>query len=148
MVPYNGEYAFRAGRILGSGEDAAAAEQARAAFDAAIRANPLSAAYHATRAEFESHQPQPDPARVRNDFERCLAIDPENVQTRLAYAQVLEALHFAGDAREQYEKALWYNDQLADDEIERLSAAKVAAIRANIARLRQAVDTMPTTHPM
>jgi O-antigen ligase len=148
MVPYNGEYAFRAGRILGSGEDAAAAEQARAAFDAAIRANPLSAAYHATRAEFESHQPQPDPARVRNDFERCLALDPETVQTRLAYAQVLEALHFAGDAREQYEKALWYNDQLADDEIERLSAAKVAAIRANIARLRQAVDAMPTTHPM
>jgi O-antigen ligase/tetratricopeptide (TPR) repeat protein len=147
-VPYNGEYSFRAGRILGSARgDAAAADRARAAFDAAIRANPLSAAYLATRADFESRQPQPDPARIRKDFERSLALDPENVQTRLEYAGALAALHFPADAREQYEKALWYDDQLAPDEIERLSAGKVAEIRANIARL-QPPTTAPSTRPM
>jgi hypothetical protein len=145
-VPYNGDYAFRAGRILASAKDGAAAERARASFDAAIRANPLNAAYYATRAEFESHQSQPDPARVRGDFDRSLALDPENVQTRLDYAKVLETLNDSGDAREQYEQALWYDNQLAPDEIERLSASRVGEIRAIIARLQAA--TAPATRPM
>jgi tetratricopeptide (TPR) repeat protein len=149
-VPYNGEYALRAAGILASARDPGSAERALASFDAAIRANPLNAAYYATRANFESHQPQPDPTRLRNDYERSLELDPENVQTRLAYARSLDELRFAAEAREQYEKALWYDDQLAPDEIERLPAAKVAEIRANIARPQGSTPahTMPATRPL
>jgi tetratricopeptide (TPR) repeat protein len=151
-VPYNGEYSLRAATILASAQDAATVARARAAFDAAIRANPLSAAYYATRAHFESHQPQPDATRVRQDFERSLELDPDNVQSRLEFAKTLEDLHDAAGARDQYEKALWYDDQLAPDEIERLSGAKVAEIRATIARLGSAAApataTAPATRPI
>jgi tetratricopeptide (TPR) repeat protein len=142
-IPYNGEYAFRAARLLQSA-GSANADRARRLFDTAIRVNPLSAGYHATRAAFESHQPQPDSDRVRADYDRSLALDPENVETRLEYAKALEALHLADAAREQYEKALWYNDQLAPDEIERLPASRIAEIRASIARLQ---PTTAATRP-
>jgi O-antigen ligase len=148
-VPYNGEYAFHAARILASGRDDATVDRARATFETAIRANPMSAAYFATRAEFESLRPQPDPARVRAGYDRSLAIDPGNVQTRLEYAGVLESLRLPAKARAEYEQALWYNDQLAPDEVERLPAGRVGEIKAKIAALQPAAGaTLPTTIPV
>jgi tetratricopeptide (TPR) repeat protein len=131
-VPYNGDYSYNEARVLQSGPNVA---KAREALDAAIRANPYSAGYRFSRGHFEATLPQPDPSRVRADYERGLALDPANVPMRLDYAKILETLHLPAEAKAQYETALWYDDQLAPDEIERLAPAKVAEIRASIARL-------------
>jgi hypothetical protein len=103
--------------------------------DAAIRANPVNAGYRFRRAAFEAARPQPDVARVRADYDAALALDPANVPMRLEYAKALEALGIPNEARAQYESALAYNDQLPAVEVERLPPAKVAEIRAAIARL-------------
>ena len=93
------------------------------------------AGYLASLGGFEAQLGQPDAARIRSDFGTALTLDPANVPLRLDYAGILEQLGRKGDAREQYEKALWYNDQLAEVEVERLPPAKVAEIRAVIERL-------------
>jgi O-antigen ligase len=149
-VPYNADYSARAAQMLQSIAGAGSVDLARAALDDAIRANPLNAGYYASRAALEMHRAQPDLERVRADYERSLALDPDDVDTRLEYAAALKALHRPADAREQFEKALWYNDQLAPDEIKRKSPTKVAQIQAQIARLQPASGpaTAPLTHPM
>jgi tetratricopeptide (TPR) repeat protein len=148
-VPYNGEYPYRIMQMLRLGTGTGSASLARGALDSAIRANPLGAGYYASRAELEARQPRPDVDRVRFDYGQSLALDPENVEIRLDYARTLAALHLPAQAREQYEKALWYNDQLAPDEIERLSPDRLEEIHAAIAKLRPstAPATAPATQP-
>jgi tetratricopeptide (TPR) repeat protein len=133
VLPYNGDYPFRAARILHAG---GATDEAVAAYDAAVRANPRSAAYVFARAAAERARPRPDVARVRADYERGLALDPANVPMRLEYAQALESLGSPADARTQYEKALWYNDQLTPDEVERLRPTKLKEVQDAVVRLR------------
>jgi hypothetical protein len=133
-VPYNAEYAAREARALRIG--GAPADRVRQALDAAIRANPADASYRSQLAAFEASLPNPDPARVRAGYDAALALDPANVPARLDYAKTLhEALHLPAEAKAQYQKALWFNDQLQPDEVERLSPEKVNQIRATIARL-------------
>jgi O-antigen ligase len=139
-VPYNGEYWFRAARVLQSGPSP---DEARQAFAAAIEANPAHSGYRAARGMFEARQPQPDVARVRADYDAALARDPANVLMRLDYAAHLEGLGLRPEAKAQYELALSYNDQLAPVEVERLSPARVAEVEAAIARLG-ASATQPT----
>jgi O-antigen ligase len=132
-VPYNGDYAFRQSRALyGAG---APAEALRAATDAAVAANPADAGYRAARAGFEAAGPSPDAARVRADFERALALDPANVAMRRHYAQTLEQLGATADARGQYERALWFDDQLLPDDAERLPPAKRRELEDRIRQL-------------
>ena len=132
-VPYNADYASREARAL---YDAGApAEAVRAAMDAAVAANPAGATHFATRAAFEAARAAPDAARVRADFERALSLDPANVSMRRHYAETLEKLGLPADARAQYERALWFNDQLLPDDAERLPPPTVEAIRAKVRQL-------------
>ncbi len=86
---------------------------------------------------------------MRADYDRSLALDPENVQTRLEYAGVLEALRCPPS--EAHAEGGWYNDQLAPDEIERLPAARGGEITAKIVALQPAAtlraDTTPASSP-
>lgn len=138
IVPYNGEYALSAARAGGT------VDAVRDAFWRALYANPMQASYHASLAQFEAELPTPDKARVKSEYDAALALDPANVPMRLKYAEYLEKLGFASDAKAQLERALWFDDQLAPDEVERLSPGKVAEIREKIATVDQS-KAKPTT---
>jgi tetratricopeptide (TPR) repeat protein len=145
-VPYNADYPFRESNVAGS------VDLVRQAFDRAAQANPVHAGYRFSRAAFEAALPQPDAARVKSAFEAGLAIDPANVAMRVRYAEALEKLNLPAEAKAQYETALAYDDQLDPVEVERLPSAKVADIRARIARLdptppATAPATVPATSP-
>lgn len=133
----NGDYALHAARILAAA--GASPGAVRRAFDDAVRANPSNVSYLASRAAFEASLPQPDADRVRADYDRALALDPANVALRLDYAGELERLGPSEQARAQYEKALWFNDQLQPDEVERLAPARLAEVREAIDRLGESM---------
>jgi Tfp pilus assembly protein PilF len=129
-VPYNADYAFRAGRAL-----LYASRDARPALSRAIAADPTRAGYWVTRAKAEDASPTPDFARVRADYEQALRIDPNNVDVRLDFAAVLARQGDANAARVQYESALAYNDKLHPDEPKRLKPARLGEIRRALAAL-------------
>lgn len=131
-VPYNAEHSFDAANAALRAADF---ESARQGFDQAIRANPGNAGYRFSRGAMEASRPAPNIARVRDDYDRGLEIDPANVSQRLEYARVLEKLSQFAEARRQYETALRFNDQLPPDEVKRLDPSKVAEIQSRIASL-------------
>lgn len=133
IAPYNADYLFRQANALRA---AGAAPQAwREALEAAIRANPSHAGYWSTLARHEAAQPRPDAARVREAFERALALDPANVPMRRDYAAQLERLGYPAEARLQYEQALAHDDALDPADAERLPPQDLEAIRQAIDRL-------------
>ena len=132
-VPYNGDYPFRQARALYHA--GAPPEVWRQAFAAAIEANPAHAGYWSARANHEAGLPQPDAGRVRADYEQALALDPANVPMRLRFAAAIEKLGAPGQARVQYERALWFNDQLEPEDAERLPPAELRQIEERIRQL-------------
>jgi tetratricopeptide (TPR) repeat protein len=130
----NGDYAFRAARaMILAGQPP---EQVRAMIARARGASPMSPAYPRLRAAFELRQPSPDPQRVTDDFERVLALDPNDITARLDYAQTLERFGQRADARRQYARALELNDLMDPAEPERLPPARVGQIRSRIESLQ------------
>ncbi len=75
--------------------------------------------------------------RVMAAYDKFLAMDPADVQSRLLYAQTLERAGLTREAIAQYELALAKNAQLHPDEPKRLSQSKLDEIAATIARLKQ-----------
>jgi O-antigen ligase len=135
-VPYNADYAFRAGRALLFAPDARPhADRAVAMLDRAAALDPDRAEYWLARANAESLRPNPDAAQIRGGYERALGLDPNSVQVRLEYAALLRRLGDPAGARGQYQAALRYNDLLSPDEPKRLSAEKVEQVRKAIAEL-------------
>jgi len=74
------------------------------------------------------------PAALDN-YAQALALDPNNIDLRLEYADFLRDHNRPADARQQYERALWYNQQLKIDEIRRLPPARVEQISKTIQSL-------------
>ena len=109
----------------------------RAAPDAAIAADPIVAGYWTTRAALELEQAPPDLPRAASDLAEGARLDPNNLENRLRYAEVLEKVGQKDRAREQYELALWYNDQLTKEERKRLPPEKVAEVRKQIEKLNR-----------
>ncbi len=132
--PGNADYAYNAALALAHAPQANPAE-IRSLLDRAIIANPMSPRSFRVRAEFELQLKPPDVKSLRADFDRALQIDPNSVDMRLTYADVLADLGDKAEAKKQYETALWYNDQFSPKEPKRLSEKRLAEIRAKIARL-------------
>ena len=134
--PDNAEYAFNAAMALARAPQVPPTEL-RGLLDRTLAANPMSPRYYRIRAEFRLQLSPPDARAVRDDFEHALQIDPNSVDMRLEYADALANLHEPAEAVRQYERALWFNDQLSPDEPKRLSEKRLADIHDKIARLRQ-----------
>jgi hypothetical protein len=103
--------------------------------DKALAADPTLIRGYLTRARFQLQLPLPDVAAVRADFDHAIALDPNDVDTRLDYSEALEHFGLRWAAVEQYGAALEKNDGLSPDEPKRLPAAKVAELRDRIERL-------------
>jgi hypothetical protein len=130
----NSDYLYRAARAQAF--DSAPLDEIRRTIHAAIAANPNSPAYYAFLARLEASRTQPDVSRVIAAFDKSLAMDPSDVQSRLLYAQFLERAGRTSEARAQYELALEKNAQLDPNEPKRLSREGIEQINATIARLR------------
>jgi hypothetical protein len=148
LVPYNADYAFRAGRALhftiGPEKpltDARLIDNAirmrsriMSWYDVAIERNPsFLTAYH-FRAVFELQENEP--VSMVADFDKVMELNPNEVSLRLEYARDLQLLDMDAEARKQFELALKYNDLLDKDEPKRLSADEIAEIKSEMAVLR------------
>jgi O-antigen ligase/tetratricopeptide (TPR) repeat protein len=125
-VPYNADYAFRAARATLSdsrpGQDAAPAVRM---LDRAIALDPNRPQYWLHRAFGRLRLPNPDAAAVRSDYEQALRLDPNNVDVRLEYGDILRRFGDRPGAAAQYRESLRYNDLLHPDEPKRLPASRV-----------------------
>jgi O-antigen ligase len=131
-VPFNADYAFRAARALYMDRDLAGV---REMLDAAVAIDPTLVKAYTMRAGVELQQPAPDVRVVRENFDRAIALNPADTDTRLRYAAALELLGSKADAAEQYRTALEFNDKLPIEEPERLPVEEVERIRKKIAEL-------------
>ena len=128
LVPCNADYMFRAEQadLLAGAEPLALGQM----LDIAIQTDPTSARYRIARAELEAHTR--DLPRAFDDFEEALRLDPNNLELRLEFAQLLRDAGRGAEARLQYEKVLELNGKLAPDEIRRLPEDRVKEIRRSI----------------
>lgn len=129
-VPWNWEYAYRTARAMAMAGDKP--ERVKAILDQAIGADRRSVIAHLTRASVELHQPKPEANQVRVDYDSALAIDPQNIQIRLDYADALQKLGDPKAATEQLKLALITNSQYHPDEPKRLSQQLVKQIEDQI----------------
>jgi hypothetical protein len=86
------------------------------------------------RAQFEVSQFS-DPEAGIKDYRRALTLDPNNVRLRIEFARQLSRLShslkrpgWASDAALEFERALDFNEQLAADEVKRLSPEERADV--------------------
>ena len=133
-VPFNADYAFRAARAA-LAHPAADPAPALTWLDRAIAADPNRPQYWLHRAYARLRTRSPDVAAVRADYEQALRLDPNNVDVRLEYAEVLRRFGDPAAAAEQYRLALHYNDLLSPDEPKRLPPARVDEVKRAVAEL-------------
>jgi tetratricopeptide (TPR) repeat protein len=126
LVPIDGDYSYRAALI-----SPAAAEQL---LEKAIAADPLSVRNRRALAELNLKLKQIDLALKQ--FAECVALDPNNMDLRLEYADALRDNRRFDEARAQYEQVLRINDALPKTEIQRLPDAKSAYVRDQLAKLK------------
>jgi len=129
LVPINPDYAFQAALLSTSNPQVAGNLLADA-----VANDPASPRYRRALAQFEVSQKEID--RAINDYSAAVGMDPNNMELRIEFAQVLGQHKHPAEAREQYQKALWLNDQLPPTEPQRLSAERVKQVSA-------AVDGLP-----
>ena len=70
-----------------------------------------------------------------SDYAAAVTMDPNNMELRIEDAQILAQSKHPAEAREQYQKALWLNDQLPPSEPQRLSAERVRQVTMAMASL-------------
>ena len=134
MAPSNADYAFRA---AGAYRAARQSDRARESLDAAMAAAPFHAGYRAYRAELELERPTPNLDLARALYERAVELDPINVSLRIHFGDALDGkLSSPREAADQYERGLWYDDQLPPGEKKRLPAERVKVLRLRIDELR------------
>jgi O-antigen ligase len=145
IFPINAEYAYRAGRALDDELETIrkAAPNAPISqilihrifqyYDAASLENPAYISAYLRRAALSTLMIQPNDAI--NNYVIVLQLDPNEVDIRLAYAKALKALGEPDRAREEFEKALWYNDQLDAAEPKRLTPEELADVQNQIGLL-------------
>jgi hypothetical protein len=134
-VPFNADYAFRTGRALLFDRDPRLGDAAVDLFGRAIALDPNRPQYRLYRAYARLRGPNPDVAAVRADYEQALRLDPNNVDVRLEFADVLRRFNDPARAAQEYREALRYNDLLPPDEIKRLPPQRVEAVKRKIAEV-------------
>jgi tetratricopeptide (TPR) repeat protein len=135
----NADYPFRAARAMIMG-GAPNEHEILALLDIAIKANPMASEYLLARARYLAHLPNPGERHdaIVADYRRVLELNPNEVSLHLEFAEVLRSFNTPADraaAREQYEAALRYNDQLPANEPKRLKPERVAEIKKTIESL-------------
>jgi tetratricopeptide (TPR) repeat protein len=131
-VPYNADYALRCAKaMLGSGQ-VVRAEQMLAT---AIRIDPMFIDAYLLRANIELHNRTPNIAQVQADFDAILRLNPNDVSLHTQYGDALARFGQNAAARQQYELALKYNDQLLEGEPKRLTPEQIDDLRQKIAHL-------------
>lgn len=136
--PLNADYAFRA----------AQAGMSNPVFNPvvldllgiAIRENPIEPVYYLTRARYLLHSPEAASHRqeIKDDFERAIKLNPNDVGTRVEFGDALASFNTPQDraqAINQYRQALNFNSLLKEDEPKRLRGTKVEEIEKKIATL-------------
>lgn len=134
-VPYNADYAFRAARAMLADPRQADSPYAVAMLDRAVALDPYRPQYWLHRAYARLRGSSPDAAAIRADYEAALRLDPNNVDVRIEYADVLRRFGDSAAAAVQYREALHYNDLLSPDEPKRLPAPKLNEVFQAIAEL-------------
>jgi O-antigen ligase len=132
LVPFNADYAFRAGRARLFDPDPRQFTAAVALFDQAIARDPSRPQYWLHRAYARLRAPNPDSGAVRADYQQALRLDPNNVDMRIEYADVLRRFNDPAGAAREYREALRYNDLLPPDEIKRLTPQRVEDVKRKI----------------
>lgn len=133
-IPYNSDYWLRQAKALAySGASTADVE---AAIHAAQSADPYSIPVYLLRAHYLSRLPNPDVPAIEAAYESALKLAPTEVSIRLEYARFLEQSNRNRMAAEEYEKSLWYNNQLPPEEPKRLPVEEVDRISKLILKLR------------
>ncbi|HSI33235.1 MAG TPA: hypothetical protein VK986_06545, partial [Tepidisphaeraceae bacterium] len=135
-VRYNADYPFRAALALRlrPGFNPEVVNQ----LGLAIKTDPARYEYYRERARYliETGQASAQADRVRAEFARALALNPNFVAMRLEYADFLASIGDKPGAISQYEAALGYDAQLKANEPKRLGAGEVEAVKRKIAGLR------------
>ncbi|MDB5289912.1 MAG: lipid core-O-antigen ligase-like enyme [Phycisphaerales bacterium] len=142
-VPFNADYAARAARMMiGARIERSDPMRVRRMLDAAVAADGSSVSNLTIRAQFELSPEIHDSAAARRDYERALALDPNNVRLRLDYARQLQSMaaspatnDLADEALREYRLAVELNSQLSSVEPKRLSPAELADVGRAIAAL-------------
>jgi tetratricopeptide (TPR) repeat protein len=134
-VPYNSDYAFRAARAVLADPRPADPGLALRMLDRAIALDPNRPLYFLHRANARLRSAAPDVAAVRADYERALRLDPNNVDARLEYADVLRRFGDNAAAAGQYREALRFNNLLSPDEPKRLTPQRVTEVERSITEL-------------
>jgi len=130
LVSYNADYYNRAARVLALG--GAPENRIRPMLDAVIAHDPMSTQGYLTRGRWLASKPLPDPQNALADFARALELNPNDLDIRMDYAQLLERFGHHAQAAEQYKLVLQYNDLLDPNEPKRLTKQKIGEIETQM----------------
>src|SRR5690606_15262504 len=107
LLPFNGDYAFRAAQALAYTNANPGA--VRRLLDQAIAANPRAPLYHLQRARYWAQARPGDWAPVLADFERAVELNPQELEVRIESARLLADAGRSSDALAQVQPALAIN---------------------------------------
>jgi uncharacterized protein (TIGR02996 family) len=130
----NANYATRAARAL-MASNQSNPRDILALLTQAINADPADPGAWLDRARFASRVSDPAIAvvdAISNDYLQALARNPNDVASRIEFADYLSGAGKAEQARKQYQLALDFNDRLSPNEAKRLPPVRVAEIKAKI----------------
>jgi O-antigen ligase len=126
----NSDYAVRAARALLIRPENDSLT--RAMLGAAIEACPQNEFARLMRARYMLRSHPDQHADIRGDYEEALKLNPNDLDTRLEYAQVLEQMGDKPAAAEQYRAALKTNEGFDPTEPKRLSETRVKEIEGKL----------------
>jgi O-antigen ligase len=132
-VPWNAEYAFRAGKAALAAGDV---EVGLKWLDDAIARDPMGVEYYLTRAQVGLSRVPVDAEGVKRDYAKAVVLNPSDVGLRVAYADVLMKLGMRDEAREEYRVALERNQGYDATEPKRLGTEEVGRIEAAVRALQ------------
>jgi len=138
-MPLNADYAYRSARAMIYANESP--QRILAMISTAIARDPSQTASYLTRALYYARVGETELAKA--DFEKAIALDPNNVQTRLDYAKALTEMGDKNAAILQYSAALAKDDELHPDEPKRLSAEQREQIKQKARALAQQIELKP-----
>ncbi len=100
--------------------------------DQAIAADPSNPMGYLTRARYNLNRHMDSQTDIRRDFEKALAVNPNDLETRQEYAAVLEKFGDRAAAVEQYREVLKVNEGYDATEPRRLTGDRVQEIQGKI----------------
>jgi hypothetical protein len=132
----NSDYAFKAAEQYALMPDNEGPFATMIAY--AIASNPRDPQAYRYRAGYYLHRGDAmnRATQIDKDFKQTLALDPNNVQARVDYADFLKSSFESQEAARQYELALDYDNKLDATEPKRLSAEQKDEIQRKIREIR------------